>query len=109
MRVKKDYSKSKEANRRMAYSIDVVVLELKPDFDPFGGEYVFVSFGYKQAIPFAPPKMPMPMDQMTPKQISYKHALHILIPKEEWKDQYSMFQEFHLIVHDDGSQELKKK
>jgi hypothetical protein len=46
MRGKKDYSKSKEVNR-MAYSIDVVVLELKPDFDPFGGEYVFVSFGYK--------------------------------------------------------------
>ena len=91
----------------MTFSIDIVVLEMKPDFDPFGGEYIAVSLGYRQSIPFAPPSGPISQPQ--PKQVAYKHALHLFIPKDDWKDQYSMFQEFHLIVHDDGSMELKRK
>jgi hypothetical protein len=91
----------------LAFSIDVVVLEMKPDFDPWGNEYIQVSLGYKQPVPFAPPQQPFLQPQ--PKQISYKHALHIIIPKEEWKDQYSMFQQFRLIVNDDGTQELKRQ
>lgn len=90
----------------LTFSIDVVVLEMKPDFDPWGNEYIQVSLGYKQPVPFMSPQQSFSQPQ--PKQISYKHALHIIIPKEEWRDQYKMFEQFHLIINDSGAQELKK-
>lgn len=91
----------------MTYSIDVVVTQVTADFDPFGGEYVRVTFGYKLPVPFRPPK---PTTQMPIQQvIAYKHVLHLIIPKEQWKAQYNLWQEFHLIVKDDGNVELKPK
>jgi hypothetical protein len=91
----------------LAYSIDVVVVEIKADFDPYGGEYTMVSFGYKLPIPLPPhvdKVFPPP-----PKPIYYKHGLHVFIPREKWTGQYNMWEEYHLIVKDDGVVELKKK
>jgi len=93
--------------RGLAYSIDVVVVEVKADFDPYGGEYTLVSFGYKLPIP-----LPPQVDKIfppPPKPIYYKHGLHVFIPREKWTGQYNMWEEYHLIVKDNGEVELKKK
>ena len=91
----------------MTYSIDVIVTEIKADFDPWGGEYTFVSFGYKLPIPM-PPTSGQPLPPK-PKPVAYKHALHVIIPREKWTGQYTMWQEFHAIFKDNGEVELKKK
>jgi len=91
----------------MTYSIDVVVTEVAANFDPYGGEYVKVTFGYKLPIPFKPPRMitQIPM----PQTIVYKHAMYVVVPKDRWKAQYDIWREFHLIVKDDGAVELRPK
>lgn len=91
----------------MTFSIDLVVIEIKADFDPYGGEYTHVSLGYKLPIP-RPPEIEK-VYPPAPKPIAYKHALHIIIPREKWMGQYTMWQEFHAIFRDDGTIELKKK
>lgn len=92
---------------KMAYSVDVVVVEIKADFDPYGGEYTHVSFGFKLPIPM-PPQIervfPPP-----PKPVAYKHALHVILPRERWTGQYTMWEEFHAVFKDNGEVELKKK
>ena len=87
-------------------SINVVVTELKADFDPFGGEYVQVTLAFKLPIPFKPPR---PQTQYPPvrQPVVYKHAIHVFIPRDKWTGQYTMWQEFHLIIRDDGAVELK--
>ena len=93
----------------MTYSIDVVVTELVIDFDKYGGEYVKVAFAYRVPSPFKPPKIVNPMMPQPPVEIYYKHALHVIIPKEKWNEQFNMWKEYHLIVKDDGTVELKPK
>jgi hypothetical protein len=85
----------------LAESRTVTVLELKPDFDPWGGAYVQVSFGYQIPTSSPQPGQPAP--------IAWKHAIHLFIPKERWKDQYKIFSEWHMITRDDNSIELKPK
>lgn len=92
----------------MTYSIDVVIVEIKADFDPYGGEYSYVSFGYKMPIPL-PPQMGEKTFPPQPKPIYYKHGLHIIIPRDKWTGQYNMWEEYHLIVKDNGEIDLKKK
>lgn len=90
----------------MTYSIDVVVVEIKADFDPYGGEYTLVSLGFKLPIP-----LPPQMDKMfppPPKPIFYKHAMHLFVPRDKWTGQYDMWGEYHMIVKDNGETELKK-
>ncbi len=52
---------------KMVYEQDAVVIEIKADFDPFGGEYTLVSLGYKIFIP-RPPEVermyPLHQDQL---------------------------------------------
>jgi len=91
----------------MTFSMDVVVSEITLDQDPSGTEYTRIAFGTKIPIP-----RPLEADAQyppVPKPIYYKHYAHIFIPREKWTGQFSMWQEFHLIVKDDGSVELKKK
>jgi hypothetical protein len=91
----------------MPYVTDAVVVEITSDFDPFGGEYVKVSLGYRLPIP-RPPGVetiyPPP-----PKPITYKHAIHIIIPKEKWVGQYTMWQSFKVTVEDDGRVEIRRE
>jgi hypothetical protein len=82
------------------------VTEVKADFDPFGGEYTQVSFAYRIPIPTPPPGVTVAGPQ--PKTIAYKHALHLFIPKDKWLAQYNMWEQYHLIIKDDGGIELKK-
>jgi hypothetical protein len=91
----------------MTYSMDVTVVEIKADFDPYGGEYTQVSFAFRLPVP-RPPEIEK-VYPPAPKPIVYKHALHLFIPKEQWTGQYTMWEEFHIIVRDDGTIELKKK
>lgn len=91
----------------MTYSVDVLVVEIKADFDPYGGEYTVVSLGFKLLIP-----LPPQMDRVfppPPKPIFYKHAMHVFVPREKWTGQYGMWEEYHMIVKDNGETELKKK
>ena len=61
--------------------------------------------GYRVPVPM-PPAAAVLGPQ--PKQIMYKHALHLIIPKDKWVGQYNMWEQYHLIVKDDGIMELKK-
>ncbi len=91
----------------MTYSIDVTVTEIKADGDPAGNEYTQVCFAYRIALPM-PPMPPTAQGVPMPKPIVYKHALHIFIPKEKWVNQFSQWENYHMIVQDDGRVELKK-
>jgi hypothetical protein len=91
----------------MTYSIDVTVVGIKADFDPAGNLYTQVEFGYRILMPMPPmPQtaqgLPMPVPP------TFKHALHLIIPKEKWLNQFSQWETYHLIVQDDGHVELKK-
>ena len=90
----------------MTFSIDVVVVEVKADFDPFGGMYTQVNFGVKLPVPSPPQTRQFPPQ---PKPTAYKHILHIMIPKEKWNGQFDMWGEYHIIVKDDGNVEIKRK
>ena len=91
----------------MTFSIDVVVIEVKADFDPVANMYTEISFGYRIPVP-SPPQPPNTFPQQ-PKPLLYKHAIKIIIPRDQWCNQFNMWEEYHLIVKDDGSVELKKK
>lgn len=84
----------------------VVVLEIKLDLDPYGREYTQVSLGYE--IPSITPPQAEKMFPPPPKPKMYKHALHIIIPKDHWIDQYHMWEEYTLTIKDNGELELKK-
>lgn len=90
---------------KMVYSINVVVTDIKADFDPWGGEYTQITLGYRLPIPMPPqqrqalPPKPIP--------VAYKHAVHIFIPRDSWVGQYTMWKEYHAVFRDDGTVELK--
>lgn len=91
----------------MAYTIDVVVTEIKADFaPPTNAEFVQVSFGYRLPIPLPPQQPGMPA--MNP-PIMYKHALHLFLPKQNWLSQYTMWENCVIDVSDDGKIEVRKK
>lgn len=88
----------------MAYSIDVTVVEIRAGADPAGTLNTQVSFGYRIPIPMPPTDQGVPM----PKPVVWQHALHIFIPKDKWLNQFSQWENYHLVVQDDGQIELKK-
>jgi hypothetical protein len=87
----------------MPYSEEVLVTEIKADFDPYGGEYTQVSFGYRIPIP-RPPEMQKMVGMPVP--VYYKHGLHLYIPREKWVGQYTMWQRAKINVQDDGQVEV---
>ena len=91
----------------MPYVVNAIVVEITSDFDPLGGEYVKISLGYKLPMP-RPPEVertyPPP-----PKPTTYKHIAHIIIPREKWTGQYTMWQEFKLVIGDNGEVEIKRE
>jgi len=90
------------------FSQDILVLEIKADFDMMGGEYTQVSLGFRVPVPMPPPEVERQYPPQ-PKPIFYKHALHVFIPRDRWEGQYTMWQEYHLITKPNGELELKKK
>jgi len=90
----------------MTFTISVIVIDITQDFDPQGNEYAKVVLGQKLPMPI-PPDMPK-VYPPPPKPIAYKHYMHVMIPKEKWTGQFTMWKEYDLIVNDDGSTELKK-
>lgn len=86
----------------MPYREKVKVTEIKADFDPFGGEYVQVAFGYD--LP-APKNTPF----SAPQGRFLKHAIHVIFPKEKWVNQYAMWDELWLVIQDDGTLMLSEK
>ena len=88
----------------MPYTEEATVTEIKADFDPFGGEYTQVSFGYRLPVP-RPPEM---QKIGVPSQIYYKHVFHLFIPREKWVGQYNMWQRVKITIQDDGRVEVTR-
>ena len=88
-----------------SFSIEVTVVEVKADFDPYGGEYTHIIFGYR--LPEVYPPEVEKIYPPLPKRTVYKHALHIIIPRDKWHGQYTMWQRYKLSVEDYGKIILK--
>jgi len=91
----------------MVYEQDAIVVEIKADFDPYGGEYTMVSLAYKIPIP-QPPEASRKYPPL-PKPVMYKHVLHVFIPREKWAGQYMLWQEYKIICKDNGEITVKRK
>jgi hypothetical protein len=92
----------------MVFEHDVIVTEVKADFDPYGGEYTHISLGYRVPVPMPPETQPQTLPPR-PQPIMYKHAIHVIIPREEWTGQYTMWQEFHVKVNENGNVQLLRR
>lgn len=90
----------------MVFEHDVVVIEIKADFDPFGGEYTHISLGYRVPVPMPPVTQRLPP---TPQPVMYKHTIHIIIPRENWTGQYTMWEPLHVVVEDTGEVRVTKR
>jgi len=91
---------------KVTFSVDAVVVEVKANFDMFGDAYTQVCLGYKLPIPMPPSTPQFPPK---PKPTAYKHVVQLFIPKEKWNGQFNMWEEYHVVVKDDGMVEVKKK
>jgi len=90
----------------MVYNVKIVVTEIKADFDPFGGEYTQVCFGYRVPIP-RPPEADRAYPP-APRQVMYKHAVHIFVPRDQWEGQYTMWAEYDMRLNEDGTFSIQK-
>ncbi|WP_287961278.1 hypothetical protein [Acidiplasma sp.] len=81
----------------MVYTKKVKVLEIKSDTPLPNVEFVQISLGFLLEGRNIDLKTPV-----------YKHSIHIYIPKDEWKSQYKMFDEYSLKIDDSGNLTLKK-
>lgn len=86
----------------MVYEQDLVVTEIKADFDPFGGEYVHVSLAYRLPIPMPPAPSTQTLPPR-PQPVMYKHVIHVIIPRESWTGQYTMWEPLHVRIEDNGT------
>lgn len=85
----------------MPYEQDVVVTEIKADFDPYGGQYTHISLAYRIPVPMPPTPTPQSLPPR-PQPVMYKHAMHIIIPQDSWTGQYTMWEELRIRVEDNG-------
>jgi len=90
----------------MPYEQDTVVVEIKADFDPYGGEYTHISLGYRMPVPMPPATQRLPPQ---PQPVMYKHVIHLIIPRENWVGQYTMWEQVHVVVNDNGEVKVSKK
>ena len=81
----------------MEYKQRVHVIEIKIDAPLPEVEFVQISLGFKLET-----KNPRGTGQ------TFKHSIHIYIPKHEWKSQYKMWDEYDLTVSNSGNLTLKK-
>ena len=91
----------------MAYEQEVFVTEIKADFDPYGGEYTQITLAYRLPIPM-PPQPPQAQLPPRPNPVMYKHAMHIIIPRESWTGQYTMWESLHLRIEDNGEVRISR-
>jgi hypothetical protein len=92
----------------MPYEQEVFVTEIKADFDPFGGEYTQISLAYRLPIPMPPRSAQAQPLPPRPNPVMYKHALHIMIPRDSWTGQYTMWDSLILRVEDTGEVRLSR-
>lgn len=92
----------------MPFEHEVFVTEIRADFDPYGGEYTQVILGYRLPIPMPP--MPPATQQLPPRPqpVMYKHAIYIIIPRENWVGQYTLWERCRVKVDDNGSVSVTK-
>jgi hypothetical protein len=87
------------------FTLRVKVVGMQPDSDQFTGEqYTMIILAIQSLIPSPPAQATFPP---MPKQMAWKHLLHIFIPHDKWNDQYRMWQDYDMIVKDTGEIELK--
>lgn len=93
----------------MPYKVEVTVVTVRADFDPWGGEYTYVEFAWKLPLPNPQGLTEQPVVLgAQPKNVAYKHVMHLIIPRENWVDQYHMWEKRTLLINDDGSIDFKK-
>jgi len=81
----------------MAYTQKVKVLEIKSDTPMPNVEFIQISVGFL-----------LNNGDIGKTGQVFKHSLHIYIPKNEWKSQYKLFEEYNLKIDDSGALTLKK-
>jgi len=92
----------------MVYDQEVIVTEIKADFDPYGGEYTQITLAYRLPIPMPPrPPSAQPLPPR-PQPVMYKHATHIILPRESWTGQYTMWESLRLRVEDNGEVRISR-
>ncbi len=76
------------------YTKHVKVIDIKTDDIPAGYEFIQISLGYQ-------------LDNSTPSVV--KHALHVFIPKKDWKNQYSIGDKYMISLSNTGEIKLTKE
>lgn len=82
---------------------DVTVIQIIPDLDPSNN-----LVGYNVALAYKAPMNPKAWGAPDISRTFFKHLIHVIIPKEEWHDQYKMGTDYHAIVNDVGEVSCKK-
>jgi hypothetical protein len=93
----------------LPYKVDTEVTTIRVDFDPWGGEYTYVELSWKLPLPSpqALAQQPVVLGAQ-PKNVAYKHVMHVYIPKENWVDQYKMWEKRKITIEDDGAISIEK-
>ncbi len=81
----------------MEYKQRVKVIEIKIDAPLPKVEFVQVSLGFE--LKTQNPRIGGP---------TFKHSIHVYIPKENWESQYKMWEEYDLTIDSYGNLTLKK-
>ncbi len=80
----------------MVYKRKIQVIDIKVDEPLNDIKFVQISLGFK-----------LDSDKRGAPPI-FKHSIHIFIPKEEWRSQYKMWEEYTLSIDDSGNIIMKK-
>jgi len=76
------------------YTKHVKVIDIKSDDIPAGYEFIQISLGYQ-------------LDNSTAGVV--KHAMHVFIPKKDWRNQYSIGDKYVISLYDTGEIKLAKE
>ena len=90
----------------MVVTIRARVVGLGSDSDPYTGQgYTSVSLAIESPIP-RPPAQLANQYPPVPRPTVYKHVMHIFIPNSQWRNRYSMWAEYDIIIEDTGEMRL---
>jgi hypothetical protein len=79
------------------------VIQMTPDADPFTGmQYTQVAFAIESNIPRPPAPAQQAMPFPLPRQVVWKHILHVFVPATQWTNQYQMWQKYDITIQENG-------
>ncbi len=80
---------------KVNYTQEVLVIDIKVDVPMPGKEFIQVIFGYE-------------MGKSQGGAPTYKHLLHLFIPKSEWHNQYALWDKYTAVIGNDGTINVKR-